>query len=152
MAMVATLLDVLRNVSGVDCDTLDLAVAKNLGPFVDCTSNQAIAYFELSRPVQGETLLHHETFIKEAVQDANDLGSMFPGLPTHELVVDVIMVKLQLLIIPHLSGFIHVQTNPKLAYSRSATIANAESQMILLLVSDSILLTCRQGSSPSSKL
>jgi hypothetical protein len=35
-----TLLDQLRQVSAVDCDTLDVEVARKLGPFVDCTSNQ----------------------------------------------------------------------------------------------------------------
>jgi len=39
-----SLLDELRSQSQVDCDTLDVEVAKTLGPFVDCTSNQAIAF------------------------------------------------------------------------------------------------------------
>jgi hypothetical protein len=40
------------------------------------------------------------------------------------------MVKLQLLIIPNLAGFIHVQTNPLLSYSTEGTIKNAESKVI----------------------
>lgn len=35
-----SLLDSLRQATQVDCDTLDCEVAKALGPFVDCTSNQ----------------------------------------------------------------------------------------------------------------
>ena len=45
-----TLLDYLRFRSNVDCDTLDLSVARKLGPFVDCTSNQAITYNEIIKP------------------------------------------------------------------------------------------------------
>lgn len=33
-------LDYLRTRSLVDCDTLDVSIGKDLGPFVDCTSNQ----------------------------------------------------------------------------------------------------------------
>lgn len=36
------------------------------------------------------------------------------------------MVKLQLLIVPNLTGFAHVQTNPKLSYSVAGTVDNAE--------------------------
>ncbi|KAI9149113.1 Transaldolase [Paramyrothecium foliicola] len=122
-----SLLDSLRQVTQVDCDTLDSQVAQTLGPFVDCTSNQAIAYFELSRQGQDQALLHHEALIKDAVHHARgELCQKFPELPVHELVVDVIIVKLQLLIISNLSGFIHVQTNPKLSYSAQGTVDNAE--------------------------
>lgn len=38
--MPLTQLDYLRTKSSVDCDTLDASVAAELGPFVDCTSNQ----------------------------------------------------------------------------------------------------------------
>lgn len=37
------------------------------------------------------------------------------------------MVKLQLLIAPHVSGYLHVQTNPKLSYSQTGTVNNAKS-------------------------
>ncbi|KAF9894880.1 hypothetical protein FE257_004501 [Aspergillus nanangensis] len=49
-------LDILRTRSIVDCDTLDEQVAKDFGPFQDCTSNQAIAYGELSTPKHTELL------------------------------------------------------------------------------------------------
>lgn len=38
------------------------------------------------------------------------------------------MVKLQLLILSNLTGYIHVQTNPKQAYSTAKTVENAESE------------------------
>lgn len=41
----------------VDCDTLDPEIASTYGPFVDCTSNQAIAYFELQEKRSSSILL-----------------------------------------------------------------------------------------------
>lgn len=42
-----TALDLLRQHTRIDCDTLDTSLAARYGPFVDCTSNQAIAHFQL---------------------------------------------------------------------------------------------------------
>ena len=36
------------------------------------------------------------------------------------------MVKLQLLVAPHVTGAVHVQTNPKLSFSTAGTVAAAE--------------------------
>ncbi|CAM1508590.1 Fc.00g054380.m01.CDS01 [Cosmosporella sp. VM-42] len=122
-----TLMEALRQTTKVDCDTLDCDVAKDLGPFVDCTSNQAIAYFELSRPVVGKTLLHHEALIKEAIQDARGKLQGIQGSATfEEFVVEILMVKLQLLIIPNVTGYVHIQTNPKFSYAAGTTVDNAE--------------------------
>lgn len=38
------------------------------------------------------------------------------------------MVKLQLLITPYITGYVHVQTNPKLSYSQAGMVKNAESK------------------------
>jgi hypothetical protein len=35
------------------------------------------------------------------------------------------MVKLQLLILPNITGYLHIQTNPKLSYSTAGTISDA---------------------------
>ncbi|KAM5350627.1 hypothetical protein ACJ41O_007132 [Fusarium nematophilum] len=35
------------------------------------------------------------------------------------------MIKLQLLIVPNVTGYVHIQTNPKLSYSTASTIDNA---------------------------
>ncbi|KND91694.1 Transaldolase, partial [Tolypocladium ophioglossoides CBS 100239] len=122
-----SLLDLLGYKSQIDCDTLDYEVAKTLGPFVDCTSNQAIAFFELARPVSGKSLLHHAELIQAAISEARGrLQPLQENLPLEEFVVEILMVKLQLLFIPYLTGYVHVQTNPKLSYSTMATVMNAE--------------------------
>ncbi|KAL9571788.1 hypothetical protein ACKAV7_004112 [Fusarium commune] len=121
-----TLLDALRQTSRVDCDTLDSNVAHELGPFVDCTSNQAIAFSEILRPLAGEPLLHHDALIKEAIQSARGALKELQGSATfEEFVVQILMVKLQLLIIPNVTGYVHIQTNPKLSYSTNGTISDA---------------------------
>ncbi|PNY26297.1 Transaldolase [Tolypocladium capitatum] len=129
-----SLLDLLRGHSHVDCDTLDSNVAKTLGPFIDCTSNQAIAFFELSKPVSGKGLLHHAELIQEAIREARGrLKPLRGNLLLEEFVVEILMVKLQLLFIPHLTGYVHVQTNPKLSYSTTAMVMNAERIVAIFL-------------------
>ncbi|KAF5608186.1 transaldolase [Fusarium subglutinans] len=102
-----TLLDALRQTSQVDCDTLDSNVAHELGPFVDCTSNQAIAFSEISRPLAGEPLLHHDALVKEAIQSARGALKEFQGSATFEEFV------------------VQILTNPKLSYSTDGTISDA---------------------------
>ncbi|KAG4291280.1 hypothetical protein FPRO06_03166 [Fusarium proliferatum] len=102
-----TLLDALRQASRVDCDTLDSNVAHELGPFVDCTSNQAIAFSEISRPLAGEPLLHHDALIKEAIQSARGALKEVQGSATFEEFV------------------VQILTNPKLSYSTNDTISDA---------------------------
>ncbi|KPM44578.1 hypothetical protein AK830_g1888 [Neonectria ditissima] len=127
-----TLLDALRQTSKVGCDTLDVDVSKDLGPFVDCTSNQAIAFFELTKPLTGQTLLHHEALIKEAASDARgSLKELQGSTAFEEFVVEILMAKLQLRTVPNVTGYVHIQTNPKLSYSTAATVANAEQTGII---------------------
>ncbi|KAI1324655.1 transaldolase [Xylariaceae sp. FL0255] len=118
-----TLLDALRESSSIDCDTLDVDVAKGLGPFVDCTSNQAIAYNELSR-VNGEKKLVHQRLIKDAIFYATSHNSAYGGMNRWELAVEVMMIKLALRIVPYVTGYSHVQTNPNYAYSKQKTVEN----------------------------
>ncbi|KAL6924235.1 hypothetical protein FSHL1_001490 [Fusarium sambucinum] len=121
-----TLLDALRQTAQVDCDTLDANVAHQLGPFVDCTSNQAIAFSEISRPLAGEPLLHHDGLVKDAIEKARGSLKDFQGSATsEEFVVQILMAKLQLLIVPNVTGYVHIQTNPKLSYSIEGTISDA---------------------------
>ncbi|UNI24874.1 Transaldolase [Purpureocillium takamizusanense] len=109
---------------------ITVQVAQELGPFVDCTSNQAIAFFELSRPASGGdggAQLHHAALIREALDDAGGkLKHLRDGLPLEEFVVEVLMVKLQLRIAPSVTGYLHVQTNPKLSFCTAGTISNAK--------------------------
>ncbi|CAG8950085.1 hypothetical protein HYFRA_00008319 [Hymenoscyphus fraxineus] len=116
-----TMLQWLRGKSKVDCDTLDVEVAKSLGPFVDCTSNQAIAYNELIKPV-------HADLIKESVALSREIvrAGTYPGVGVKELGGEIAMLKLQHAIYPHLTGYIHIQTNPNHAYDTEKTILNAK--------------------------
>ncbi|KAJ6786809.1 hypothetical protein PWT90_03860 [Aphanocladium album] len=118
-----TLLDTLRQTSHVDCDTMDKKVAETLGPFVDCTSNQAIAYFELSRD-NGE---QYRQLWKDAIAcAAGSLHHLSGGATQPELIVEIAMIKLQLSFLPLTTGYVHVQTNPKLSFSTTKTVKNAQ--------------------------
>ncbi|KAF8249000.1 transaldolase [Wilcoxina mikolae CBS 423.85] len=103
----------LRTLSSIDCDTLDATIASSLGPFVDCTSNQAIALFELQKPSSSPLLL-----------TAAKLTLSHP-VPTPTLMGDIASCLLSARILPHIIGYIHTQTNPFHAFSTSATIADA---------------------------
>ncbi|KAL5317306.1 hypothetical protein ACEPPN_014401 [Leptodophora sp. 'Broadleaf-Isolate-01'] len=85
MASEKTLLQLLQSRSIVDCDTMDVEVPKALGPFVDCTSNQAIAYNELQKP-------SHKSRIEDAIAIAKKLASKYPELSTAELAVEIVNV------------------------------------------------------------
>ncbi|KAK8850951.1 transaldolase [Apiospora arundinis] len=125
MSDTQTLLDVLRSHSKVDCDTFDHEVARDLGPFVDCTSNQAIAYGELARLDANGSPLHAE-LISSAVSYAQSHHAQHKGVALAELAVEVMMVKLALRIVPYLTGYSHIQTNPVYSYNKDKTIENAK--------------------------
>ncbi|ORY70351.1 transaldolase [Pseudomassariella vexata] len=120
-----TLLDVLRSLSVVDSDTLSDEVPRDLGPFVDCTSNQAIAYHELIR-VDGDGNQVHAQLIKEAIDYASSKQASYPGVDVAEVAVECMMVKLALKIVPYLTGYSHIQTNPKYSYDKQKTIENGQ--------------------------
>lgn len=82
MTTMQTGLDVLRSRTIVDCDTMDEQVARDFGPFQDCTSNQAIAYGELSKP-------EHLGLIRTSISDAKDLLPRFTGVTLEELAVEI---------------------------------------------------------------
>ncbi|KAK3317778.1 hypothetical protein B0T19DRAFT_435560 [Cercophora scortea] len=121
----ATLLDQLRGLSAVDCDTLDVDVAAKLGPFADCTSNQAIVFSELSRANSDGTPFHSK-LIHESYVTAHWMFAKQSDATLYELVVEIATVGLSLRFAPYLSGFCHVQTNPKWCFSTQKTIKNAE--------------------------
>lgn len=77
---------------------------------MDCTSNQvghpitpcvlcgadkskAIAFFEVSRPLVGQTLLHHESLIADALRDAREALKGLQGTATFEEFVVEILVR-----------------------------------------------------------
>ncbi|KAK4121955.1 aldolase [Parathielavia appendiculata] len=121
----ATLLDQLRTLSAVDCDTLDAEAAAKLGPFTDCTSNQAIAFAELSR-LDSDGKPRYRQLIAESIQVAHWLFGKQTDATLEELAVELMMVGLSIRLAPHTTGYLHVQTNPKSAYSAQKTVTNAE--------------------------
>lgn len=92
------MLDYLRTKSKVDCDSLDVprqfyrrylqssltisAVAKELGPFVGSTSNQADAYLELLLP-------HREGLLQESLVLARHIHDEYHGVPFGELALEI---------------------------------------------------------------
>lgn len=77
-----TLLSLLRARTTVDCDTLDVSVAESLGPFEDCTSNQAIAYFELLHT-------HHKDLVLQSAASAKDLARKYDSIKLEALAVEI---------------------------------------------------------------
>ncbi|CAL3964393.1 unnamed protein product [Diplocarpon coronariae] len=118
MAPDQTLLQLLQSRTTVDCDTMDVEVPRTLGLFVDCTSNQAIAYGELQKPV-------HKSKVDGAVALSKELSPKFPEIAAVELAVEIAMVSLQLEISRHVTGFVHVQTNPYYSYDTYKTVQSA---------------------------
>lgn len=118
MTSPTSLLALLRSRTTVDCDTLDVDVATSLGPFQDCTSNQAIAFNELQES-------QHEALLQSSIDLARKLAGDFKKVSLTELAIEISMVSLSLRMAPHVKGFVHVQTNPSYSYSTSKTIENA---------------------------
>lgn len=130
------MLQLLQAKTIVDCDTMDVDVPKALGPFVDCTSNQAIAYFELQKP-------ENKTLIKLSADLAKTLQSQYPDVSPKQLAVEVAMVKLQLEISRYVTGFVHVQTNTYFAYDTEKTVRNANRIIEVFKILDSSFDTSR---------
>lgn len=118
MTSPTSLLALLTSRTTVDFDTLDADVAISLGPFQDCTSNQAIAFNELQ-----ET--QHEALLQRSIDLAKKVSSDFEAISLTELAIEISMISLSLRMAPHIKGFVHVQTNPSYSYSTSKTIENA---------------------------
>ncbi|TVY40379.1 Transaldolase [Lachnellula subtilissima] len=114
-----TLLQLLQSRSIVDCDTMDVEVPKTLGQFVDCTSNQAIAYGELAKP-------NNQKLVEDSVSLSKKLTSTFPDIPPKVLAGEIAMVKLQYGISKHVTGFVHIQTNPYHSYDTEKTVSDAQ--------------------------
>ncbi|KAK7738586.1 hypothetical protein SLS53_006107 [Cytospora paraplurivora] len=103
-----SLLQRLRELSAVDCDTLD-----------------SEALFELMKNGHDGTKVH-EKLINESIRDAHWMLSQQPDSTLEELAVEFMMVRLALEMIPSLSGYSHIQTNPRWSYNSQKTIKNAE--------------------------
>ncbi|ROV91502.1 hypothetical protein VMCG_09470 [Cytospora schulzeri] len=123
----ASLLQRLGELSAVDCDTLD---GEGIGTFYRLhiksgASQQAIAFFELAKTgVDGTPV--HEKLIRESIRDAHWMLSRQSDSTLEELAIEFMMVRLALEIVPNLSGYSHIQTNPRWSYNVQKTIKNAE--------------------------
>ncbi|TVY27505.1 Transaldolase [Lachnellula hyalina] len=124
-----TLLQLLQSRSIVDCDTMDVEVPKTLGQFVDCTSNQAIAYGELAKP-------NNQKLVEDAVSLSKKLTLTFPDIPRKVLAGEIAMVKLQYGISKHVTGFVHIQTNPYHSYDTEKTVSDAQRIIQLFKILD----------------
>ncbi len=74
MAFSNSLLAWLRTRTAVNCDTLEVEVAQELGPFEDCTSNQAIAYNELQKPEHQNLLRLSADTASRTIGDVEGMG------------------------------------------------------------------------------
>lgn len=75
-------LHIFRQHTKVDCDTLNPQIAERYGTFIDCTSNQAIAYFELQEQRSKDVL-------PKAAKLAFEWWDKFPGASLATLAVDI---------------------------------------------------------------
>ena len=98
-------LQYLRSKTNVDYDSLNTNLCKELGPFVDCTTNQADSCLELCKPEQATT-------VKESAELAKKLHSSYPDVPLEELAFEIGMVRVALGIVPLIKGDIHIMANP----------------------------------------
>lgn len=104
-ALPVNVLSYLRSKSSIDYDSLDLPIAKDLGPFLDCTSNQWEAYNQLSKPCNAAVL-------NECLENARELHGEITSVSVEELAVEISMIKLSLRVVPFITGSIHVMCNP----------------------------------------
>lgn len=86
---------------------------------------QAIAFSELSR-INADGSLFHEALIKDSIRLAHWTLVEQSDATLEEIAVEFMMVKLALAIAPSLTGYSHIQTNPRWSYDKQRTIKNAE--------------------------
>ncbi|KAL8996198.1 MAG: hypothetical protein Q9188_006618 [Gyalolechia gomerana] len=115
----SNLLDYLKSKTQVDVDSLDIAVSIELGPFVDCTSNQADAYTELLKP-------QHADLLKKTAALANEIKGHYHTVNFEELAMELSMLSLALSIAPKITGAILVMVNPLYCYSTPKIIDNGQ--------------------------
>ncbi|KAJ5955264.1 Aldolase-type TIM barrel [Penicillium viridicatum] len=99
---VQTGLDYMRLRTHIDCDTMDDEIAQTLGPFQDCTSNQAIALGELSKPARAEVIAASQA-------DAKALHSKYSSVGVEALAVEIASEKIVVNALRIVQLFQHVQ-------------------------------------------
>ncbi|KAL8990412.1 MAG: hypothetical protein Q9177_000922 [Variospora cf. flavescens] len=113
------LLEYLKSKTQVDVDSLDIRVSVELGPFVDCTSNQADAYTELLNP-------RHADLLKKTAALANEIKAHYHSVNFEELAMELSMLSLAIPISPKITGAILVMVNPLYSYSTPKIVENAQ--------------------------
>ncbi|TFY83796.1 hypothetical protein EWM64_g207 [Hericium alpestre] len=124
----ANLLADIRARVVVDVDSMDPDVAARHTDlasgqqFSDMTSNQAIAYGVATRPDRAGLI---KAAVKAALPSGGDLVERTePHIPDDA--IDHFTVLLGKAVLPYLTGRLHAQTSPLLAYDTEATIAHAK--------------------------
>lgn len=93
-------------------------------------NSQAIAYHELIRvDIDGNRI--HDQLIKESIQYGKTKVHLYEGADDTEVAIECMMVKLALRIVPFLTGYSHIQTNPRYSYNTQKTIQNARRKSII---------------------
>ncbi|KAL8833239.1 MAG: hypothetical protein Q9170_004403 [Blastenia crenularia] len=117
-------LEYLKSKTQVDVDSLDIRgvfqiVSAELGPFVDCTSNQADAYNELLNP-------RHADLLKKTAALANEIKAHYHHVNYEELAMELSMLSLAMPIVPKITGCILIMVNSFYSYSTPMIIENAQ--------------------------
>ncbi|KAI4097681.1 MAG: hypothetical protein LQ339_006726 [Xanthoria mediterranea] len=149
MATPNNALEYLMSKTQVDLDCLDVRVniasnkvSTELGPFVDCTSNQADAYCELINP-------RHADLLKKTAALANEIKGHYHSVNFEELAMELSvkpqprclghghtttfradllgqMLSLAMSISPNITGACLVMVNPRYSYSTTKIIDNGQ--------------------------
>ncbi|KZT65127.1 aldolase [Daedalea quercina L-15889] len=116
------LLSYVRAQVTVDVDSMDPAVAarhtSDTAKFCDMTSNQAIVFGEASRPERAGLLA--EACALAPKKNAGDVDLQV------EDALDILTVLLAKQVFPYLTGRVHTQTAPAVAYDAEGTVAHAK--------------------------
>ncbi|KAH9835558.1 aldolase [Rhodofomes roseus] len=118
----STLLSYVRAQVTVDVDSMDPAVAArhttDSAKFCDMTSNQAIVFTEASKPDRAALLA--EACALAAKKNTGDIDLQV------EDALDILTVLLAKQVFPYLTGRVHAQTAPAVAYDAEGTVAHAK--------------------------
>jgi hypothetical protein len=87
---------------------------------------QAIVYGELSQK-DAKGCLKHQRLLLDSLAFANSNLTLFPGVDVVELAVEIVTVKLAHLVAPNITGYVHVQVNPRYCYDKDKLMKNAKS-------------------------
>ncbi|KAJ5951197.1 Aldolase-type TIM barrel [Penicillium vulpinum] len=109
------LLQYLCSKTQVDVDSFDVDISTEIPGCVDATSNQAEIYCEMIKP-------RHDSLVKEVLAFSTNMKSEFPTLRLEELAFEVMAIRLAFLIIPNITGSVHVMANPCYSYHKEKIV------------------------------